>query len=786
MSGTARHVVQAGNVTGDIHFHDGRRPGGRPDEPTPRQLPGDVVGFVNREGELRQLDAVLAGEAGDRLVLSVLIAGTAGVGKTSLAVRWAHQAREHFPDGQLYVNLRGHDPGEPLTAQEALHHFLTALHVPARAIPADPEARAALYRSCLAGRKMLIVLDNAATVSQVRPLLPGSPGCLAIVTSRSRLSGLVVRDGARRITLGVLPEPEAVALLRAVTADYRPADDESRLVELARLCARLPLALRIAAERAASRPRMRLDDLIGALRDESHLWEALSAEDDEEADAVRTVFAWSYRALPQDAAALFRALGLHPGSAFHTSAAAALAAMPVSRTRQLLDVLVGAHLLEQTGPERYEFHDLLRAYAADQAQSELSDDERASALHRVLDWYLHTSDAAQTRVNPQEQHVALDPPGQGVTPLEFTDYADAAQWYEQERRNLLAAVRAAEAAGLDRIAWQLPAVLRGVQMRLNPFEEWLAMGEIGLRAARRLGDRAGEADLLESLGMVRTQTGRLDEAGQYHEACLAIRRELGDRVNEALSLNDIGLLRLRQRRLDEAASLFGDALALLDELTAGQEWLAVVRSNMAEVAYERGALSEARTHAHEALSQYAAREDERGQGNVLRILAAVEREDGRPEKALDHARRAVDIARSHRNQSWEGYWLLELGAAQVANGQVHEALETFHRSAVIQRRLGDRPREAAAWHRAGEAYRETGRHEEAADFHRNAATAYAALGDGWHRANALHGLALAQRASDEGDKARETWSEALRALTGYDDARATRLRERISEALNGG
>ncbi|MGK5532417.1 ATP-binding protein [Streptomyces sp. URMC 129] len=743
------------------------------------------MGFVDREGELRQLDAVLSGETGDRLVLSVLIAGTAGVGKTSLAVHWAHHAREHFPDGQLYVNLRGHDPGPPVTPQEALHHFLTALRVPARAIPADLEARAALYRSCLAGRKVLILLDNAATVSQVRPLLPGTPGCLAVVTSRSRLSGLVVRDGTRRVTLGVLPEQEAVALLRAVTAEYRPADDETRLVELAQLCARLPLALRIAAERAASRPHMRLDDLIAALRDESGLWDALSTDDDEEADAVRTVFAWSYRALPPDAAGLFRVLGLHPGAAFHTAAAAALAAMPVGKTRQLLDVLVGAHLLEQTGPERYEFHDLLRAYAAEQAQSELSGEERASALRRVLDWYLHTSDAAQTRVNPQEPHVPLDPPDEGVAPLTFADYADAAQWYEQERRNLLAAVRAADEAGLDRTAWQLPAVLRGVQMRLSPFDEWLAMAEIGLRAARRLGDRPGEADLLESLGMVCTRAGRLTEAGTHHEACLAIRRELGDRLNEALSLNDIGLVRLRQRRLDEATSVFGEALVLFRESADGQVWLPVVLSNLAEVSYELGSLAEARAHADDALSRYESRDDERGQGNVLRILAAVEREDGRPEEALRHARKAVHIALGHRNESWEGFWLLELGAAQLANGLRHEALESFQRSAVIHRRLGDRPREAAAWHRTGEAYREAERFEEAADFHRMAATAYAALHDAWGQATALHGLALAQQGLNERDKARATWTEALRALGPCTDPRANRLRDRINERLNG-
>ncbi|MDT0342260.1 ATP-binding protein [Streptomyces litchfieldiae] len=408
LSGTSRDVVQAGQVSGGIHFH-GPVPG---DTPTPRQLPGDVRGFVNRTAELEQLNAVLTDGGGDPVVVSVcVIAGTAGAGKTSLAIRWAHRIEERFPDGQLYVNLRGYDPGEPVTAQEALHRFLTALGVPAPAIPADVDASAALFRSLLAGRRMLIVLDNAASVAQVRPLLPGSAGCLVIVTSRSRLPGLAIRDGAHRLTLGTLPESEAIALLRAVTAGYRPEDDADKLAELARLCARLPLALRIAAERAAGYPHLRLDDLIAELRDESSLWDALSAGDGEDADAVRTVFAWSYRALSDQAARLFRLLGLHPGPEFGLPAAAALAGVGTGKTRQLLNSLVEAHLLQQTMPDRYEFHDLLRAYASDQVQRDEPAEERTAALRRVLDWYVHTADAAQTWMSPIRDHLPLAPPG---------------------------------------------------------------------------------------------------------------------------------------------------------------------------------------------------------------------------------------------------------------------------------------------------------------------------------------------------------------------------------------
>lgn len=333
VSGATHDVVQAGSIAGGVHFHQAppvtsRRPG-------PRQLPSDIRTFVNRTAELGQLNAVLAGRDGGDVVISVqVVAGTAGAGKTSLVLRWAHQVKDRFPDGQLFVNLRGYDPGEPVTADQALQRFLRALGVAAGDLPQDTDDAAALYRSLLSDRRVLIVLDNAATVSQVRPLLPGSGNSLVVVTSRNRLAGLAVRDGAHRITLGTLPEPEAVALLHAVTKDYRPEYDEDKLAELARYCARLPLALRIAAERAASHPYLRLDDLISDLRDESALWDTLSTGIDEEAEAVRSVFAWSYRALSAHSARLFRLLGLHPGAEFGLAAAAALGDLPHHRARR--------------------------------------------------------------------------------------------------------------------------------------------------------------------------------------------------------------------------------------------------------------------------------------------------------------------------------------------------------------------------------------------------------------------------------------------------------------------
>ncbi|MEU5101510.1 MULTISPECIES: tetratricopeptide repeat protein [unclassified Streptomyces] len=779
LSGSSRDVVQAGNVSGGINFYQGAP--GESAGLIPRQLPADVHSFVNRSDELNQLDAILAGQNGDRLVVSIhVVAGTAGAGKTSLVLHWAHQIKDRFPDGQLFVNLRGYDPGEPVTADQALRRFLRALGVPADQIPQDVDDAAALYRSLLAERRVLILLDNAATVSQVRPLLPGTGTSLVVVTSRNRLSGLTVRDGARRLTLGTLPEPEAIALLRAVTSGYRPGDDEGKLTELSRLCARLPLALRIAAERAASQPHMRIDDLISDLRDESALWDALSTGIDEEADAVHSVFAWSYRALPESSARLFRLLGIHPGPDFSLHAAAALCEFSLSRTRQLLDDLVGAHLLEQTAPDRFQFHDLLRAFATGQAQSDEPVEQRNAALHRVLDWYLHTADAAQSWLRPAEQRSLLAASTASVPPLVFADYDAAADWADREHTTLLRLVPAAVSAGIDTLAWQLAEALWKARYPSAPGSDWNDSMRAGLAAAERADEPGAQIRLLNFLGMAYREYRRLDEGMECHRRARELAHGTAMPFEEARSLNLIGLIHLESRRLDLAADHFERAAAMFRAADEPHR-AAMALSNIASTRLDAGRLPEAEEAAQQALAAHRALNNERSVGNALYIVAELRCEQGELTAARVAIDEALDIALSLRSHVLEGFWLLTLGDIQRVAGQCGDALTSYQRSAKLHRRLGDRSREALAWRSTGQTYAAMDRYDEAAAFHRQAAAVHGQLGDAWQHAVELDHLAAVDMADPQA--ARAHWSEALSHLVTYSDPRAVAMRCRVEGRL---
>ena len=769
--------MQARDISGGVHFHAVAAA----ETPIPRQLPGDVHGFIGRGRELASLEELLTRESSPARL--IVVVGTAGAGKTALAVRFSHAARARFPDGQLFVNLRGYDAGPPLAPAAALERFLRALGVAAPAIPADLEERSELFRSLLAERRMLVVLDNAATAGQVRPLLPGEPGCLVVVTSRGRLSALSAREGARRVDLGLLAEAEAVALIDAVTRGYRTGDDPAQVAQLARLCARLPLALRIAAERAAVRPQMPLTELIGDLRGESSLWDALSDDDEQEAGTVRAVFAWSYRALPPAAARAFRLLGVHPGPDLSTQAATALLDEPPERVRGLLDALAGAHLIEQVAPQRFQFHDLLRAYAADQAGLEESDETRNAALRRLAEWYLLTATAAVRAVYPaffDPPPLAADPAT--IRPAEFEHGSAAMEWFRAERANLLAITWAAYAAGFDDIATQLPDVLFLVYEADSAFDDARESAEIGLNAARRRGDRAVEARALRVLGAAHKISGALDKAAECYRDSLAILEDF-DLPNETMvSANALGLVQLERRALPEAATLFartGD----LAQATGAHLRAAIALDNLAAVHLEAGRYAPARDLAAQALTAFQQTgADAQSIAEPLLHLARIHRETGDLAQAESYLNQESDALLGIRSLALECAVLLEHARLEHALERDEQALETYWLALQRQRSLGDRRREATAYTGLGRVMLQLGRAQEAVDFHHRAIALRRTHPDAYLRAEALSALADALDAVDQPAQARTARSEARPLLDAFDDPRATSLREQLQEA----
>ncbi len=657
----------------------------------PRQLPVDVAHFTGRVGELATLDALLAQDEGGRpaVMAIAVITGTAGGGKTALAVRWAHRVRDHFPGGQLFVNLRGYGAGSPIAPEQALEEFLRALEVPAERIPAGLEARAALYRSLLDGRRVLIVLDNANTAEQVRPLLPGSSTCRVVVTSRSRLSGLIVRDGASRVSLDLLAPAEAVELLRDVIGPARVAAEFDSTVELASRCAYLPLALRIAAERAATRPHVPLAGLAGELAVVHDRLDLLATADEEdEATAVRAVFSWSYHALSSDAARAFRLLGLHAGPDISAPAAAALINTTLAQARRLLEALVGTHLIEETSRDRYRFHDLLRVYAAERAKAEEVDDDCGAAVRRVLTWYLHTGDAADRILNPPRRRVPLDDPEPACSPLEFTPYGQALDWCEAERANLVAAIRQAAENGEHVIAWKLPLAVWGFFNLRKHWADLIATHHLGLAAAVHLHDRLGEAWSRGGLGIAYLDLRQYDEACDHYQRALHICREIGDPWGEAISLLGLGRAYLSLGRYDDAHDHSRQALHICQEI-----------------------------------------EDSWGQTLALLNIGIVHRRLQRFEDALDYFERALAIVSPVGYQSGEAMALHNLGDTYRDLARFADALEYFQRARVTYQEIGDRWGAARTLRNIGDILQKLNQTEAAAGYWRHALPIFEDLND---------------------------------------------------------
>jgi len=671
----------------------------RPAAPLPRELPADVPAFTGRAAELAELDRLLAaptsgtgngpraGQAavpaavGGRVTAAVIsaVSGTAGVGKTALAVHWAHRAVERFADGQLYVNLRGYDPGRPLTAADALAGFLRALGVPGQDIPPEEDQRAARYRSLIAGRRMLVVIDNASEAEQVRPLLPGSPACAVVVTSRDSLSGLVARDGAARLDLDLLPLDDAVALLAELIGERARAYPDATAA-LARQCARLPLALRVAAELAAARPAVPLADLVADLASQQRRLDVLDVAGDPRS-AVRAVFSWSYQQLSDQAARMFRLLGIHPGPGITVPAAASLAAIAEADARRLLAELARAHLIATNIPGRYAFHDLLRAYAAEQAHHTDSDTGRREATGRMLDHYLHTARHCGLLLHPSREPVRMGAPLPGVIPERPVDYHRALAWFEAEREVLFAAVTSAAESGFDLQAWQIPWAMVAFLSIRGHYHELAAIQHVALAAATRLGDAAGQAVCSRVLASAYDTLGD-EQAVDHYANSLELYRQLGNRLGEAKVHQGLGLAAERQGRFADALGHSEQALSLYQDI-GDQEAEAEMLNSVGWYHCLLGEYQQARTYCHRALTLSAVVGNRLVEGNIWDSLGYAEYHLGNLPEAAACYQRALSIARELGDRPSEALALTHLGDIRNATGQLSQAIQAWQQALAI-------------------------------------------------------------------------------------------------------
>ncbi|HEY0999303.1 MAG TPA: BTAD domain-containing putative transcriptional regulator [Streptosporangiaceae bacterium] len=655
----------------------------------PAQLPADIADFTGRDEQVKRLSDLLSGTgaSGDPGAVRIaVVAGSGGLGKTSLAVHAAHRARRRFPDGQLYVDLLG-ATAAPLLPGDVLARFLRDLGVDGRDIPVDEAERAARYRTTLARRRMLVVLDNARDAAQVRPLLPGSASSAVLVTTRSRMPDLA---STKLVDLNVLDDDEALKLFVKVVGEERAAAEPEATAELLDACAGLPLAIRICAARLVTRSGWTIRAMAGRLTDEHRRLDEMRAGD----LAVRASFEVSFTSLPPstdkqgiDPALAFRLLGLWQGPSISAAAAAALSGVPEYSAEDALEVLVDTHLLESVTTDRYRFHDLLRVYAAERAADDLLAAERDAAVIRLLTWYMRTADAAATAVSPHRYNIVLDPVGTDPPPLAFAGVDDALAWYDSERANLVAATRQAAASGLHDIAWRLPAPLFSMFNRRGNWAECIATHHIALDSSRQAGNRPGEAWVLNNLGDALGVTRDSEGAGHL-ERSLAIRREIGDRKGEAQAANNLADAYQALGRTEEAVELYRRTLELNREIGYRYgEGVALVNLGSTLLDFDRA--PEAIGFLLEAQRTFAELDHLEGAGYALHILGRCYLSLRRDAEALECLSQAVASYQATGNRRRQAATLRSLGTAQNRVGLAAEARESLAQAAVIFTELGD-------------------------------------------------------------------------------------------------
>jgi tetratricopeptide (TPR) repeat protein/DNA-binding SARP family transcriptional activator len=718
----------------------------------PSQLPADVFGFTGRAVEIGMLDRLLpaAPEAQDQTaqtsrpgqragppteVTICVVCGTAGVGKTAVSVHWAHRVVEGFPEGQIYIDLRGYDPDQPMSTGDALTRLLDALGVPPADVPLDLDRRAARYRTEITGRRILLVLDNAASLEQIRLLLPGTSTCRVLVTSRDNLAGLVVLHGAYRITLDSLPHADATALLRTLIGPRAEAEPE-HAATLADQCNRLPLALRVAAELAITRPRMSLANMVGELANRQRRLRMLDAGGESRA-AVRTVFSWSYQHLRADVARTFRLLGLHPGQNLDRYAVAALIDADLEATGRLLDRLARTHLVRTDGTDRFGMHDLLRAYAVELTHATDSPADRSAAMVRLYSHYVAVAASAMRILYPAER----TPPRQPTPPV--TGPTSARAWLDAERDTLAAICASA--------AQESPSHAVGLATTIYRYLEGghytvaLAIHGDALGAAQRSGDRSGQAYCLTNIGATYRLLGMYPTALEHLRQALDLHRQTGDRYGEARTLSNLGIVEDRRGHRDSAAVHLNQALALYRELR-DRYGEAAVRTNLGGVYNGLAQDERAAEHLERAVTLFAEIEDRVGQASALSNLGELHIALGRYASAADHLERALALFRDSEHRYGQAVALANLGLVQTNLDHPDQAVAHLRRAIRIFRATGHRYGEASALNSLGEALLAGGSPTEVLALHSRALAIATDTGDSDEQERARTGIARAERA----------------------------------------
>jgi tetratricopeptide (TPR) repeat protein/transcriptional regulator with XRE-family HTH domain len=664
-------------------------------ERRPAQLPAAPAGFVGRADELSRIRQALTASYSADTLRVVAIEGLPGVGKTATALHGAHaliaSKTPAYADGQLYVDLQGHSrEAGPRRSYDVLEEFLVALGVAASEVPVSDKQRAALYRSLLASREVLIVLDNAASSAQVEPLLPGSARCGVLVTSRRRLSGLSMRVGVERIVLGVLTPGESTKLLREVIGDARADAETPALRVLAEACGQLPLALRIAGERVAAHPHRPLGELVDELSAEQRRLDALALDD---AIPVREVFEWSFRDLKVAEARVFQLLALHPGAQVSVAAVAALTGMPILQTRRVMETLCDFHLLTAAPGGRYQFHDLLRHYATERVRATDKAEQRR-AIDRLTNWYLHTAAAAGRALAPFRLNpLQLPPVAPDVEPLAFESDRAALRWCDAEAANFEPIIGLAVDHTMYSTAWKLAVALFDYHRLLrNSGHMWLAATTLAYRAARAAADPYAEGWVQTSRAEAHRWLRRYDDAQRLFEHALAIRRDIGDRHGEGWTLAGLGFLAIDQGRPERARTYAEQALTAFTAV-ADQHGRASALFTLADVYSARRQIDEALRMLHDSLKIFEEIHNHDGEGLTLVKIAEIHLKAGRHRKALEHLDRSLQERHQAGSRWGEADALARRGHVLNVLGRTEEARRSWAAAAATYEQLHD-PRAA--------------------------------------------------------------------------------------------